>query len=225
MKRILIIALLAAVPMLIASQSFGSAPKWSVEEVLRAYLLENYPWHDVEVQNVKLSAMAPAEAPSRIAVESETPGRASFVLYFEHAAELRATAEVRAFETVLIPRYPMSKGHLIAEDELYASSADVLKLPPGTIHDASQVIGKPLSRPIGAGRPLTDDMIGTPARDIVKRGCKVLIVASTDGLTVTAAGVLRENGKIGSTVKVQNLSSDRVITGVLVDGGTVKVVF
>ncbi len=226
MKRILMAGVLAAAALVLTtSYSPASASEWNAGEALRSYVLANYHWRDAEVHNVRLSAEAPAEAPSRISQETPPPGVATFVLYFKHSAEIRATAEVRAFETVIIPRYPMRKGHLIEQDEVYLSSADVSKLQPGTMHDMGQVVGMPLSRPIGAGRPLTEDMIAPPSNEMRKRGCKVDIVAITDGLKITAAGTLWEDARIGSPVKVKNASSDRVVTGILVDENTVKVVY
>lgn len=223
MNRILLTVLMAT--SLMASACFAETPKWSPEEVLRAYILSHYPWQDVQLINVKLNAAAPVEAPSRIAVENNPPGRTTFVLYFDNGPEIKASVEVRAIETVVLPRYPMLKGHVLEAADLYTTGIDIAKLQAGVVRDAKRAVGRQLARTIGPGKPLTEDMLGAASGEIVKKGSKVALVAMDDSLKVTVLGELKEEGYVGKTVKVRNLSSDKVVTGVLIDEDTVKVGF
>lgn len=230
MRRTALIGLtLAALLMAGAPTAFAvtsAAPAtWSVEDVLRAYVLEHYPWKTVEFHDLKLSAEAPKKAPVRVRVDDDPPGRTVFGLIFNDGSEIKAAVEVRAFESVVVARYPMSKGHILAEEDLYVTGMDTKRLQPGVVRDLESVIGKPLSRPVVVGRPLMEVMIVARGGALVKKGSRVIMVAKSGGLSVTDAGELKEEARVGTSVKVRNLGSDKVITGVLVNEDTVEVGF
>lgn len=228
MKRMVCIGSILTA-LLMAATAFATttdtSARWSAEDVLRAYVLEHYPWKTVEFHDLRLSAEAPETAPVRISVNDNPPGRAVFVLYFSDGSEIKAMVDVRAFESVVIARYPMSKGHMLAGEDLYLANMDTKRLQPGVVRDIESVIGRPLSRSIVVGKPLMEGMIEAHGGALVKKGRKVAMVANSGGLSVTDVGELKEEARVGTSVKVRNLGSDKVITGVLVNEDTVEVGF
>ena len=85
------------------------------------------------------------------------------------------------------------------------------------------LVGKRAKTNIGIGRVIYKSMVEIPP--VIKRGQRVLIVAESDTLKVTAPGVAKEDGRIGELIKVQNLLSKKVVIGKVVDAQTVKVRF
>ena len=58
-----------------------------------------------------------------------------------------------------------------------------------------------------------------------KRGEKILIMAKKGGMTITAPGILKEDGYKDAMVQVLNIESKKIIFGNLIDSNTVKVKF
>ena len=54
---------------------------------------------------------------------------------------------------------------------------------------------------------------------------KILIMAKKGGMTITAPGILKEDGFKNAMVQVLNIDSKKIIYGRLVDANTVKVKF
>lgn len=200
------------------------AASWDARELLTAFVREHAPWADVRVSDVRLGSPAPAAPPDRILHEGPSPlGKSVFVLEFANGKRIAASADVRAFDRVVISSRNLRKGSLLSDDDLYEALVDVTKIPRSALRAPDQAVGKPLARSVLANTPLTEAMIASSAR--VRTGTRVALVLETPGLVIRSAGRLRQNGSVGEQVKVQSLSSDRVITGLLVDESTVKVEF
>jgi flagella basal body P-ring formation protein FlgA len=80
-----------------------------------------------------------------------------------------------------------------------------------------------LARSIVANVPVVDTMVSD--KSTVKRGHKVTLVIESPSFIITTLGEIKENSSVGSHVKAVNLASKKVISGILMDGNTVKVEF
>lgn len=195
----------------------GPAPA----EILRAYVLGHRPWADVEVRNLALSADPPAGSPRRIVVERGLPGRTVFAMEYGNGINVKATADIAAFGEVVASARPLPKGHLLAEGDVYLMRMEVEQIPAGAATDPQEVVGKTLTRSIGAILPIVDRYLaGSP---LVKRGGKVALLFETGGIRITTAGEIRDNAYVHSTVKAVNLASRKTVTGILIDENTVRV--
>jgi len=58
---------------------------------------------------------------------------------------------------------------------------------------------------------------------VVKRGQMVELIIGNEGFSISASGKTKEKGYVGKPVRAVNLSSKKVVTGVLIDESTVKV--
>jgi len=71
--------------------------------------------------------------------------------------------------------------------------------------------------------PIVDSMVSD--KTLVKRGQRVVLVVESPDFNITAVGEIKENAYVGSYVKAMNLTSKKVITGLLIDENTVEVEF
>lgn len=200
-----------------------SVAKTNPEILLKDFLLENYPWTDMEIYNLTMNKDMPDEKPEKINIIKPPPGKSMFVLEFRGDKRVEVTANVKIFEQVVVSRRSLPKGYTIQEKDVYVIQMDATKLPQGYISDRDFVIGKRLSRSILANRPIVESMINDSV--IVKKGQRVLVVAQSPNLKITTVGEILENASIGSYVKVMNTSTRKVIRGILVEEGLVKVEF
>ena len=132
-------------------------------------------------------------------------------------------ASTRLVTPVVVARYPIRRGEIITKDKLRIIKKDITGLPGGMFFSKDLLVGKRAKTNIGIGRVIYKSMVEIPP--VIKRGQRVLIVAESDTLKVTAPGVAKEDGRIGELIKVQNLLSKKVVIGKVVDAQTVKVRF
>ncbi len=197
------------------------AASWSPEDVLKAYLIKNYPWEELEVSNVQVIGKIPGEMPEKIIVEKGPIGKAIFSFIFNINKVIKAKADIRAFDKVVKSKRPFKKGHVIRENDIYISKMDIRKMPNSSVKNPESIIGKSLKRSIIANIPIVEDMV--ERSQVVKRGKMVSLKISLKGLNITAAGKTKEKGYVGMPVKAINLSTKKEVRGVLIDENTVKV--
>jgi flagella basal body P-ring formation protein FlgA len=195
----------------------------NLESLLKDFILENYPWADVEINNLKVDKEIPEEGLEKINILKPPPGRSKFVFQFKNSKNVEVSANIRAFEQVVMSRKQLPKGYIVQEKDIYVTLLDTFKLPQGYISDRELVIGKRLTRSILANRPIVESMINDSV--IVKKGQRVLVVAQSPNLRITTIGETLENASIGSNVKVMNIATRKVLRGILIEEGLVSVEF
>ncbi len=80
-----------------------------------------------------------------------------------------------------------------------------------------------MKRSIRLGDPLQRNQIEFPP--VVKRGERVVIQAVGRGLTLTAAGEARQDGRSGESIRVMNSGSRKEVVCRVIAPGLVKVEF
>jgi flagella basal body P-ring formation protein FlgA len=193
----------------------------NMEEILKRYIREHYPWPEVEISDLTVSSEIPDRYPTKIIIEKGLPGKTVFSLEFEDFRKLTATATVRAFDSIVVSRRAFRKGRTLQDDDVYTTLMDVRRIPAGAVKNIGQAAGKPLTRSIVANMPIVSGMLSeTP---LVKRGTRVTLLVEAQGFTITTTGETKENSSVGRTVKAANVASKRTVTGMLIDENTVRV--
>jgi flagella basal body P-ring formation protein FlgA len=215
-----VIAIVASV-FVLTPLSLLNASSWTPEGALRKFIEERYPWKDIEIDNVEVLDEIGDQAPETIIVERGPVGKSLFSFLFKPDKKVFVRADIRAFDRVVKSKRPYRKRHVIRSNELYTDKMDIRKIPNNAVRNPEKIIGKSLRRSIIANIPITEDMV--EQSQVVKRGRMVTLVVNQNGLKITAAGKIKEKGYVGSQVKAVNLSSNKEVTGVLLDEHTVKV--
>jgi flagella basal body P-ring formation protein FlgA len=79
--------------------------------------------------------------------------------------------------------------------------------------NAAALVGQRLRTPLSAGQPLTRDALA-PA-PLIRRGQQVVILAHAAGIEVRMMGVALTDGRIEDHIRVQNVSSQRVVEAIV----------
>ncbi|MEK0085010.1 flagellar basal body P-ring formation chaperone FlgA [Benzoatithermus flavus] len=131
------------------------------------------------------------------------------------------TGRVRLLAEVPTPIRPIPQGALVTAADLGIMDLDLLTAHRETVTDEAQVEGHAARRRLDPGRPiLARDLKLVPA---VERGQLVTIVAGTERVTVRAKAKALDAGEIGQSVRVQNVDSRMVTSGIVVERGLVDV--
>jgi flagella basal body P-ring formation protein FlgA len=216
---LLLSAILLAAVASAAAQAKGASP----EQILRSFVLERRPWADVDFRALSLDAEPPAGTPRRIVVRQGLPGRTVFAMEYPDGRTVTATADVLAFEEIVVTARPLLKNHLLTEDDVCVARKEIGRIPPGAVRDLHEAIGKVLTRSVGANLPVVSRYLAGSM--LVKRGRKVTLLIESGGLRIATLGETRENAYVDDVVKAVNLASKKTVTGILVDENTVRVDF
>lgn len=128
---------------------------------------------------------------------------------------------IALYQPVLVAARPLSRGAHLTADDLQLVEQDVSSLTTGYLTDPEEAEGKVLKRMVTAGTPLTPSIVQAPR--LIRRGERVTLLAETGGLQVRVAGKALADGAVGERVRVQNLSSRRIVEGEVVSPGVVKI--
>jgi flagella basal body P-ring formation protein FlgA len=198
-----------------------SAAAWKVNDILKTYLADNYPWDNYEIGNIRVIGELSDEVPEKIVVEKGPIGRAIFSFYSSSGKRTVVKAIIEARSRIVKSKRPFRRGHVLKKDDVYVATMGITKMPSGTVKDPEKIIGKSLKRSVAANIPLVMNMI--EKYRVVKRGKLVKLIIGDEGFNISAAGKTKEKGYVGRPVKAVNLSSNKIVTGVLIDENTVRV--
>lgn len=128
-------------------------------------------------------------------------------------------ARVERTAKVAIVTRNLARNHVLSASDVRFESRSIGAQAYVTNRDA--VIGQSTRRALRAGQPLLAHQITSPTR--VRRGERVHIVSQNPRIQIQMVGEALEDGKIGDTVRVRNLSSSREITARVREDGRVEV--
>ncbi len=201
--------------------SISSASAWDVHDVLKRYVMNEYPWENVEIRDVKVIGALHDKLPETITVEKGPIGKAVFRLNFEKDNRVMVKANIKAYEWIVMSKRSFRKGHIINKEDLYVVKKDISRLPRNPVKNIGMIAGKSLKRSIVANIPLVENMINH--HQVVKRGKAVKLLIGNERFSISASGITKEKGYVGKSVRAINLSSKKEVFGVLVDERTVRV--
>ena len=113
---------------------------------------------------------------------------------------------------VAIAAHAIVQGTVIKPTDLTVEERDISELPLGYLDDPSIAVGLTASRPIAGGAFMTNQLL--VASKVVQRGQSVTLIADAGGMSIRMAGRAMADGMMNQRVKVQNLSSGKVVEGI-----------
>lgn len=122
---------------------------------------------------------------------------------------------------VVVLAHPLPRGMPLEAHHLRLERHDVGALPGGYLNDLELARDMVLRRALPAGTVLTPQMVEPPR--LVRRGQRVTLLAEGSAVNVRVEGEALADGSRGERVQVRNLSSRRVVEGVVLSHGVVGV--
>lgn len=117
------------------------------------------------------------------------------------------------FIPVLVSRRTLEKGEVLGKADLIFKQKNISKLRRGYLSSLSQLENREASKRIDAGDVITPSMLQTA--HVVKRGNRVTLTASSAGFVITMPGEAMEDGELDQQIRVRNLSSGKIIRGIV----------
>ncbi len=122
---------------------------------------------------------------------------------------------------VLILRHAVARGTHVLPADVSVETHTVTGFSSAFLGSPAELSGRSVERTLAAGTPLTVDMF--TADPVVRRGQEVTLVVQVDGIEVRAAGRALQDAAAGARLKVENVSSQKVVEGVAESSDIVEV--
>ncbi|MDX3774328.1 flagellar basal body P-ring formation chaperone FlgA [Chromatiaceae bacterium AAb-1] len=149
--------------------------------------------------------------------QAEPPwGRISYSLSCSTPAswQSRATARISVWLDLVIAQRTLEREEVLAEDMLAIKTLEVSQINHGLEFQTAPLIGMKVRRRIAAGQPVARHLLQNAY--LVTNGNHVTIRVQQQDFQATARGVALADGQLGERIKVQNLTSGKIIEGTVV---------
>jgi len=162
---------------------------------------------------LKVSLPAGATFRERMTVAVSCTASSSWTVYVPIAIEAQTP--------VLVLRRAANRGARLTAEDVEIQTRVVQGMGASYLTDVAELGGRTLKRPLGAGAALTVDAMMDDM--VVKRGQRVTLLAAVGGLEVRAAGVAMNDAAAQGRVKVQNITSNRIVEGVVESPDVIRI--
>jgi flagella basal body P-ring formation protein FlgA len=125
------------------------------------------------------------------------------------------------FGDVVVAARPLPRASLLAKQDLKLARRDLARLHSGYYSHIEQVVGLQTGRNIAMDTAISSLLVKEPLA--VKRGQRVNLTAGAGGIEVRMTGEAMSDGTAGERIKVRNLSSKRVVDGIVKSATTIQV--
>jgi flagellar basal body P-ring formation protein FlgA len=126
---------------------------------------------------------------------------------------LYTTVTVQSQADVLVARRALERDAELTAADFQLENRRVPGALGAYVTDPATLAGQRLRRPLAGGEPLSVDALA-PAF-LIHRGQQVVLIARAGGLEVRMAGVALADGRASESIRVQNLSSQRIVEGIV----------
>jgi flagella basal body P-ring formation protein FlgA len=127
-------------------------------------------------------------------------------------------ASVAVIQEVVVTSDNLSPGTLLSKRNLKVIEVDKNRLRGSTFTSIDEIVGARIKRRVRAGNIIDDRMLC-----FVCKGDRITIAAVSSGLSITVYGVAQEDGVLGDTIQVRNISSDKLIYGKIASTSQVEI--
>ena len=123
---------------------------------------------------------------------------------------------------VPVPTRRMMPGDIIAAADLQTVDVPYARIGPFALTETHALVGKEVRRALSQGRPVMMQSVAEPL--VIARGDKVSIRFDDGKLSLVAPGRALDDGYRGAEIRVVNLVSNVLVTGVAMPGGYVEII-
>lgn len=134
---------------------------------------------------------------------------------------LYVPAKISLAGNVVVAARALARGEKLQAGDVKLVKRDLAGLSPGYATEPAAVVGQRLKRAVTVGTPLGSQMLEVPV--LVRRGQRVTVLAQGRGIQVRTSGKALGDATEGELVRVENPTSRRVVEGVAVAEGVVRV--
>lgn len=146
---------------------------------------------------LKINASEEALQQSNITVKASCEETSWYLYLMINAEQMQQVATISA---------AVSPGTMLTRSNVELVEVNKKLLRSSTYADIESVLGARIKRRVQPGRPITPNQLC-----FVCKGDNIVISADAAGLSIKTTGVAEQDGNIGDTIRVRNISSNKII--------------
>ncbi|CAM3720520.1 flagellar basal body P-ring formation chaperone FlgA [Parendozoicomonas haliclonae] len=127
--------------------------------------------------------------------------------------------EIALKAPVLVMKTTLSAGDVVQRSDVSRQVRDITALRQGYLTRMDYLEGRTLRRRANSGDVLAPGMFEKAV--VVRKGDRVSLMAGHAGLKVMVPGTLLEDGAVGDSVRIKNISSGKTLVGRVLNSTTV----
>lgn len=194
--------------------------KETIKQLITTHIEKNMPWPEGTVR-IEFSSRIPdiTICGKDITCRVQNRRNEDFIGYSTFAVRFYSkrvflkeeTVRVRleVLKHVVVSSRFLSRGDEISCDDVRVVRKWFDRIPPNVVTDLKEVVGKRLCTSIKQNTEIARNMLREPL--MVKRGKQVRIMLEKGPLKVTTIGMSKQDGGFGDFIRVENVSSKKVI--------------
>jgi flagellar basal body P-ring formation protein FlgA len=206
--------------------------KEQIEAIYRDFIATHAPWdaNDVVVRGVWYSGPAlelPAGNTTHEVVANPNErflGNVAVTIHFivdgEKERSVRVAGKVDVFQNVVHALRTIRRNEVIQGADVEFQRINIADAPDRFATQMEQVVGKRMLREAGFHQPMALVEMDQPLT--LKRGSAVTILYETPGLKLSSKGQAKEDGSVGKTIRVLNVTTNKTVLCLIVDETTVR---
>ena len=129
--------------------------------------------------------------------------------------------KVKVFKPVVVAARPLAAKQIITKADLRIQRQDLSAIRQGYLKDTDQAVGQQLKYSVAQGRVINPNSLVT--QKIVRRGEQITLIVTAGAMEVRMSGTALSDATHGQRIRVKNLSSKRIVEGVVDAPGIVRV--
>lgn len=137
------------------------------------------------------------------------------------ASSFPVEAVIDEWAEMPVAKRALPRGAVVTEDDVMMARLNLSSLPGDVAREQSGIVGLSIASDIGFGEVFRRNKLAIPA--VVQAKSRVTVMYRAPGFEATASGVALENGIVGQEIRVRNESSKKIISGIVVEPGLVRV--
>ena len=134
---------------------------------------------------------------------------------------LYVPVRIRILGDAVVAVRPLAVGAVLTAQDVRVAQVDLGSAYASALSDPQRAVGKVLRRPLLTDAVVTADSLDEPR--LVRRDEQVTLLAEGTGIEVRMMGQALADGSSGELIRVRNLLSKRVVEGIVVSAGLVRV--
>ena len=212
----------------------AALPTQRIQRAVEAAIRSQMPWNneDVTINSIQFDSgvnLPTGKLTYRIVPKRHEDYLGSTILALhlyvdgELVRKLWVNATISVMADVVTVVRALGKHQHIQLEDLSIRRRDLSELTADTVKRLEDALGYRTTRMIYPNTVLRSGMVALPP--LVKRGDLVKIVAAAGPMTITATGLVKQQGRKGDMVRVMNTDSKRVINARVTGPGAVIVDF
>ncbi len=216
------------------SRQSEALPAEQIEAAVVAAIRGHMPWKDETVTITDISFDKDIQLPTGKLTYQVVPKRnedylgstiVALHLFVDGAPYRRlwVNATISVMTDVVVVVKPLGKHQHIQLEDLSVVSRELTDLPSDIVRRPEAALGNRATRMIYPNTVLQASMFDAPP--VVDRGDIVKIVANAGPMTITATGMVKQQGCLGEMVRVMNTESKRTVIARVTGPGAVQVDF